>query len=422
MTTIDAVDAWEVLDSRGEPTVRVRIAAGDETGVFTVPAGASTGTHEAVERRDGGKRYDGRGVRGAVAAVRETLGPAVVGREVTAQRKIDTILRETDRTRDLSRLGANAVLGVSGAAARAASAVRDVPVYEHLAPGEPGRLPCPLVNVISGGLHGAGAMAIQDLMIVPVGASTYPAALELAWSVRRGVRDAVVARSQRPLVADEGGFAPDVDGVRDAFALLREGVDRAGVTPGGDIAYAVDVAATHFHDDGRYHLGGDRGTCDTDGMIAFVADLIAEEPIVAVEDPLAEDDWAGWQALHDRVGDAVHLIGDDLVVTDPDRLGRVIDTNAATAALLKPNQAGTITRTIDVATQARSAGLDHVVSARSGETADTTIADLAVACDSGLIKIGSLARSERLAKYNRLLEIDRTADRPFPSPPSLFPG
>ena len=416
MTVIDDVDAWEVLDSRGHPTVRVHVTAGAATGTFTVPAGASTGTHEAVERRDGGDRFDGLGVTDAVEAVHTELAPAVCGHDVTQQAAIDTRLVDLDGTENLARIGGNAVLGVSGAVAHAASDALGIPLYEHLATDDHGGLPMPLVNIISGGLHGAGGVAIQDFMIVPVGARSYREALEMAWAVRQGVREILVADGHRPLVADEGGFAPAVDELDDIFSLLREGIETAGFTVGADVAYAIDVAASHFFDQGSYRVP----SADIDGgpseLIELMERIVAEYPIMAIEDPLAEDDWEGWSRLCDRIGDEVRVIGDDLLVTNADRLQRAIAEEAATAVLVKPNQAGTLSRTLDVIATAREVGFDRVISARSGETCDHSIADLAVACGAEHIKIGSLARSERLAKYNRLLEIDRAIDRPFNTP------
>lgn len=416
MTTIRSVDAWEVLDSRGDPTVRTRVDVAGGTGTFTVPAGASTGRHEAVERRDGGDRYGGNGVKDAVRAVRETLGPQVEGMDATDQTAVDRALAAADGTADFSALGANAVLGVSGGVAHAAAAARDVPLHTHLGDGDPGRIPLPMVNILSGGLHAEGGIEIQDFLVIPMGADSYPAALETVWTVRNAVRDRILDRGARPLVADEGGFAPPFERLSDAFDLLVSGIEDAGHTPGRDgVAIAVDVAASHFYDreDGVYRLRSLDRTVDRAGMIDLVADWVANYPIVSLEDPLAEDDWAGWQSLADRLGERVQLLGDDLLVTDRDRLARAEDTGAANAVLVKPNQTGTLTQAMNVVEGARASGFRTVVSARSGETCDTTIADLAVGLDAGQIKIGSLARSERLAKYNRLLEIDRTVDGGF---------
>jgi enolase len=421
MPAITAVDAWEVLDSRGDPTVRVRVEAGDAAGDFTVPAGASTGSHEAVERRDGGARYGGRGVREAVRAVREDLAPVVEGRAVAEQRGIDAALVDADGTDRLSALGANAVLGASGAVAHAGAAARRVPLYEHLAAcygREPGRLPRPMVNVVSGGLHAAGGVAVQDYLAVPLAATDYPEAIETVWAVRNAVRERVLARGERPLVADEGGFSPALDAPEAGFDLLVAGIEDAGYEPGTEVGIAVDVAATHLREDGAYAL--EDGRLDRVAMCDRVASWVADYPVVSVEDPLAEDDWTGWRALADRLPGDVQLLGDDLLVTDPDRVDRAADRGAANAVLVKPNQAGTVTRAVRVVDRARERGFAPVVSARSGETCDATIADLAVAFDAGQIKVGSLARSERLAKYNRLFGIaHRDSAREFPAPGHL---
>ncbi|AZH24631.1 phosphopyruvate hydratase [Haloplanus aerogenes] len=422
MTDITAVDAWEVLDSRGNPTVRVRVDAGDATGQFTVPAGASTGAHEAVERRDGGDRYGGRGVREACAAVRDDLAPVVVGWSVTDQVGVDEALVDCDGTENLSTLGANAVLGVSGAVAHAAADATDRPLYDVLAPDSgPGAMPMPMINVLSGGLHAAADLPIQDFLAVPVGADTYPEALETVWEVRRAAGARIGSGEHPPPVADEGGFIPPVADADAAFELLVDAIRDAGYDPGREVAIAVDVAATHFYDADRdrYDLAGE--TLDRAAMIDRVVEWVDAYPVRSVEDPLAEDDWTGWERLADRIGDRVQLLGDDLLATNAGRLDRAVDAGAANAALIKPNQAGTITRTRRVVDAAQAADWAPVVSARSGETCDATIADLAVGLDAGQIKIGSLARSERLAKYNRLLGIDRAYDGDFAGCDALAP-
>jgi len=419
-TEITDVTAWEVLDSRGNPTVRAEVEAGGATGRFTVPAGASTGEHEAVERRDGGERYGGMGVRDAVESVNEDLAPLVVGRDPTDQSAIDAAMTEFDGTASLSAVGANAILAVSGAVVHAASATAGRPLHAHLAAtrGIERSLPLPMVNVISGGLHAEGGIEVQDFLVVPTGAETYEEALETAWDVRRAVRDRIVADGHHPLVADEGGFAPPFSAVRDAFELLESGIEAAEYAPGDDAAVAVDVAASHFYDPATetYAIESVDRTLDREGMTDLVAEWVADYPVVSVEDPLAEGDWDGWVRLADRLSDGVQLLGDDLLATDADRLARAVDRGAASAVLVKPNQAGTMTRAFDVVAAATDAGFAPVVSARSGETCDATIADLAVGLGAGQIKIGSLARSERLAKYNRLLEIERRADLPLARP------
>lgn len=417
---ITGVDAWEVLDSRGDPTVRVTVSVERGHGVFTVPSGASTGTHEAVERRDGGERYGGKGVVGAAEAVRGELAPSVVGMDATDQHAVDAVLVDRDGTENLSNLGANAVLGVSCAVARAVADARGEPLYRTLTDGEPGMIPRPMVNVLSGGLHARGGIEIQDLLVVPIGAETYPEALETAWSVRDAVRERIETDGERPLIGDEGGYAPPIDTIDDAFELLERCIREAGHRPSrDDVAFAVDVAATHFYDeaDRSYVLSSRDRTLDREEMISLIAGWTDRYPVVSVEDPLAEDDWEGWIQLAEKLN-GVQLLGDDLLVTNATRIDRAAEVGAANAALVKLNQAGTVTRTLEAIETARDVGFATVISARSGETCDTTIADLAVAVDGGQIKIGSLARSERLAKYNRLLEIDRERDATLSGDPT----
>lgn len=419
MTAITGVEAWEVLDSRGHPTVRVRVLTDQGSGEFTTPAGASVGTHEAVEMRDGSARYRGLGVRNAVQSIENEIAPAVTGRDVTAQRQIDTALEDLDGTADLSRLGANAILGVSGAVARAGSAATNQPLYElfdsQSTGTQRGRLPMPMVNVLSGGLHAAGRFDIQDILVLPVGAKTYSEAVRMAWEVRISVRDRIEQLGFTPLLADEGGFAPPLDGVGEAFELVVAGIRDAGYEPGTDVTLGLDMAMSQLYDTERevYVFGKMDRVFDSAGVLDLVETWLETWPIASIEDPLAEDDWTAWTRLSDRVGDEVQLIGDDLVTTDLDRLSTAIDRGAINSVLIKPNQAGTITRAIDVAELAQQHDLGTVVSARSGETCDATIADLAVGLDAGQIKIGSLARSERLAKYNRLLAIESEHDGDF---------
>jgi enolase len=360
------------------------------------------------------------GVGEAVAAVGEEIAPVVEGRDVFDQRGLDDALVDLDGTRSLSRLGANAVLGVSGAALRAASDCAGEPLYRFLADdtdSDPG-LPVPMVNVISGGLHARGGIEIQDVLVIPHAGESVADRLEAVWAVRQVVRDRLLEGDHRPLVADEGGFAPPLEGIDAAFELLVDAIDEAGYVPGDELSLAVDVAATHFYDPDadRYEIESLARSFTPDELVDLVVGWTERFPLVSVEDPLAEDDWSGWRRLRERLGDGVQLLGDDLIVTDGARLERAIGTGAADAVLVKPNQAGTITRAIDVVDHARREGVAPVISARSGETCDSTIADLAVGLDAGQIKIGSLARSERLAKYNRLLEIERFGD---PEPPSV---
>lgn len=411
--TVSNVDAWEVLDSRGHPTVRVRVEAGNASGTFTVPAGASTGTHEAIERRDGNSRYGGLGVSDAVETICDDLCPIVVGRAVTEQGMIDAELVEQDGTDQLARFGANAILGVSGAVARAAANANQEPLYSYLAPADPGRLPLPMVNLLSGGLHAHGGISIQDILAIPLAAPSFTESLKIIWEVRNALETKIAERGVRPLVADEGGFSPPVHRIEDAFDLVIGAIREAGYDPSRDgVALAVDVAASHFRTEAGYHLRGDDQPLATDGLIDEIVEWIRSYPIVSIEDPLGEDDWEGWQSFADVI-EGVQRIGDDFLVTDRKRLSRAIATDAVSGILVKPNQAGTITRTMDVIADAQANGISPVISARSGETCDSTIADLAVAVDAGQIKIGSLARSERLAKYNRLLEIEHRDDRGF---------
>jgi enolase len=424
MTTITDVEAWEVLDSRGNPTVAVSVEAKAAVGRFLVPAGASTGQYEAVERRDGENRYRGMGVSDAVQSVHDDLAPVVDGMDVTDQAAIDTALVECDGTDALSRLGANAVLGVSGAVAHAASAAAERPLYETVADGGPGSVPVPMVNILSGGLHAEGGIEIQDYLVIPLGRDSVAEAIHDVWAVRQAVRDRIVEAGHRPLVADEGGFAPPLDDIDAAFDLLVAAIEDAGFSAAqDDVAIAIDVAAAHFYDgtDETYRLDSLDVTHTPDEMVEAVCGWIDAYPIVSVEDPLDETDWAHWRALADRVGDRVQLLGDDLIATNEGRLERALDTDTANAVLVKPNQAGTLTRAVNVTRRAQTNDAAPVVSARSGETCDATIVDLAVGLDAGQIKIGSLARSERLAKYNRLLELESRFDVPYASEGVLSP-
>jgi enolase len=422
---ITDVDAWEVLDSRGDPTVRVRVSVESPngaggTGTFTVPSGASTGRHEAVERRDGGDRYGGRGVNDAVENVNEDLAPVVSEMDPHRQCEIDRALVETDGTESLERFGANAILAVSGAVLRAGANVSDDPLFQRIRdltveeyvaePIDPS-LPTPTVNLLSGGEHAPGGLNIQDVLAVPLQFESFSAAIEAVWQVREAVANRIRASGDRPLVADEGGFAPPLDGPSAAFELVTDAILDAGFEPGRDIGLAMDVAATECHDGTYYHVGTKSLTSDQ--MITTVSEWVDAWPLVSIEDPLAQDDWDGWQQLVAAIGTETLVLGDDLLATSSDRIDTAIQRKAATAALIKPNQAGTITRTIEATGRALDAGLEPVISARSGETCDSTIADLAVGLGARQIKIGSLARSERLSKYNRLLGIARAKELPF---------
>lgn len=420
MNEITDVRAFEVLDSRGNPTVRTVVEVGNVFGRFTVPAGASTGSHEAVERRDGDDRYDGFGVSAAVSAIETELKPLVVGRSVGDRHEIDRTLVEHDGTAGLERIGANAVLGVSGAVAHAASRVEDIPLFEYFAreTGMSATLPTPMINMISGGLHAIGGIELQDILVIPRSASTYSEAIETCWDVRSAIRERIIDQGHRPLVADEGGFAPPIDDIETAFEYVLTAIESAGYLPGRDIEFAIDVAASHFYDEGTssYRLDSLNRSLETGEMIDLVCEWVDTYPIRSIEDPLTESDWEGWEKLHRRLPEGTQLLGDDLLVTDRGRLETAHERSAANAVLVKPNQAGTLSRTIDVIEAAKRLDFATVVSARSGETVDTTIADLAVGSNAGQIKIGSLARSERLAKYNRLFELEASFDIEYVDP------
>lgn len=405
--SIARVHAREVLDSRGNPTVEVEVhITGGARGRAMVPSGASTGKHEAVELRDGDPgHFGGRGVRRAVANVRETLGPVLQGMPVTDQALIDRTMIELDGTPNKSRLGANAILGVSLACAHAAAIAQRQPLWQYLDRDSRSCLPLPMVNLISGGLHAGGNLDFQDFLLLPVGARSYSEALQMTVAVYRALRKTLTERGfEGVLVGDEGGFGPRLHSNAQAVEMSLDAVTRAGCTPGRDAAIALDVASTHFYRDGLYHLEGQALTATE--MVGRLREWTQRYPILSIEDGLAEDDWLGWRELTTAIGDRVQLIGDDLFVTNIERLRRGVAEKVANSILIKVNQIGTLTETLDVIALARSVGYRSVISARSGETEDSTIADLAVGTGAGQIKIGSVARSERLAKYNQLLRIE----------------
>ena len=416
-TRIETVAAREILDSRGRPTVEADVRlVGGALGRASVPSGASTGRHEGVELRDHDEtRFGGLGVRGAVRNVREEIGPAVAGRDALDQTGLDAALVELDGTRAKERLGANALLAVSVATARAAAAARGLPLWKHLAGGPP-VLPLPMVNIVSGGLHATGGLAFQDFLAVPVGAARYSEALEIVYAVRSAAEEILAGRGLSTLKADEGGFGPALEHSEQALDVLEEATGRAGYRLGEEVAFAVDVAASHFAREGWYELPH-RGPLGASELVHLLEGLVDRYPIVSIEDGLGEDDWEGWELLTRRLGERVQLIGDDLFTTDLTRVERGIDKGIANAVLVKMNQIGTLTETIAVVELARGAGYATVVSARSGETEDPFIADLAVATAAGQIKIGSLAQSERLAKYNQLLRIEEEL-----GPDAVFAG
>ena len=408
MPTIVDVRAREIMDSRGNPTVEVDVRLADGTlGRAAVPSGASTGAHEAVELRDGDPaRYGGKGVRRAVANVAEHVAPAVVGRDATDQRGLDALLIAIDGTDDRSHLGANAVLGVSLATARAAAAAVGLPLHAYLGGPNAHTLPVPCMNVLNGGSHADTNVDLQEFMIVPVGAGTFAEALRTGAEVYHALRALLKERGLSTGLGDEGGFAPDLPSNAAALDLLVEAIGRAGYEPGADVALALDPATSELYRDGAYHLEGEGRVLSTAEMVDLWADLVDRYPIVSIEDGLAEEDWDGWRLLVERLGHRVQLVGDDLLVTNPAFVRRAIDLRAANAVLVKVNQIGTLTQALDTVALAQRAGWAAMVSHRSGETEDATIADLAVAVDAGQIKTGAPARSDRVAKYNQLLRIE----------------
>lgn len=412
--TIAAVHAREVLDSRGRPTVEVEVRTSTgASGRAIVPSGASTGKHEAVELRDGDPgRYGGLGVRKAVANVREVFAAALVGWEVANQAGLDAHLCQLDGTANKSRLGANAILGVSLACAHAAAASRGLPLWRYLDRGQ-ASLPLPMVNLISGGLHAGGNLDFQDFLLMPIAARSYSEALEMTVAVYRALSDVLKRHGlEGVLVGDEGGFGPKLQSNEQAVQLAFEAIAKAGLRPGTDAALALDVASTHFYRKGRYHLQEGGGTSlEAAKMVERLVRWVESYPIVSIEDGLAEDDWDGWRLLTEALGTRVQLVGDDLFVTNPERLRRGMEKGIANAVLVKVNQIGTLTEALQVVEQAHAGGYRCVVSARSGETEDVTLADLTVATGAGQIKIGSVARSERLAKYNQLLRIEEELER-----------
>lgn len=410
MHEIRSIEAWEVLDSRCHPTVRTKVTTSKGEGIFTVPAGASKGSFEALEVRDGEKRFGGMGVRKAIRNIHEVIAPALIGMDATDQEGIDALMEELDGTPNLSKLGANAILSVSGAAACAAAASLGQPLYYYLANGRPGRIPAPLIQIINAGLHARGGIEIQDFSVVVMHANSLMEALETGWDIYNSARQLLLLRGERPVVGEEGGLSPPFRNVEEAFQLLEDAVEEAGYRISTDeVALALDVASSHFYDASLkvYQLESEGRTLTSGEMVDLVVEWARNHCLISIEDPLAEDDWEAWKELNSRIGGRTQLIGDDLLATDIDRLERCIETGASNAVLVKINQAGTVTRALRVFRRAREAGMGTVVSARSGETCDSFISDLAVALDAGQLKVGSITGSERLSKYNRLFEIER---------------
>ena len=405
MAEIMHVFAREILDSRGNPTVECEVVLSDgSAGKAAVPSGASTGVHEAHELRDGGDRYMGKGVLKAVEAVNETIVDELAGMEADDQREIDQVMIDTDGTPNKSKLGANAILGVSMAVAHAAADSAGLPLFRYVGGPNAHLLPVPMMNIVNGGAHADSGVDCQEFMIAPVGASSFAEALRIGAQVYHTLKGVIKEKGLSTGLGDEGGFAPSVGSTAEAIDLIVEAIEKAGFTPGEDVALALDVAASEFYKDGKYHFEGGERTAEE--MSKVYAELVAKYPIVSIEDPLNEDDWEGWKALTAEIGDKVQIVGDDLFVTNPERLQQGIDNDVANALLVKVNQIGTLTETFDAVELAHRNGYRCMMSHRSGETEDTTIADLAVALSCGQIKTGAPARSERVAKYNQLLRIE----------------
>ena len=407
MTAILDIIAREILDSRGNPTVEVDVTL--ESGAFGragVPSGASTGSHEAIELRDGGARYGGKGVHKAISAVNGEIFDLLSGMDAGDQVKIDSLLCELDGTDNKERLGANAILGVSLAIAKAAAADAGLPLYRYIGGTYAHLLPTPMMNIINGGAHADNLVDIQEFMIMPVAAPNIAEAVRVGAEVFQALKKALQDAGHNTNVGDEGGFAPNVGSTDEALGFVMKAIEATGRKPGEDVMLALDCAATEYYKDGAYILAGEGKSLDSDAMVAYLADLADRYPIVSIEDGMSEDDWKGWATLTREIGDKVQLVGDDLFVTNPERLSRGIAEGIGNSILIKFNQIGTLSETLETVELAHRAGFTSVISHRSGETEDSTIADLAVATNAGQIKTGSLSRSDRLAKYNQLIRIE----------------
>ena len=408
MGTIIDIHAREILDSRGNPTVEVDVTLEDGTlGRAAVPSGASTGAHEAVEKRDSDKnRYKGKGVLNAVAAVNGEIAEELIGYDVTEQLSIDTLMIEMDGTPNKSRLGANAILGVSLACAKAAADFCNLPIYRYVGGATSKTLPVPMMNIINGGEHADNPIDIQEFMIMPVAAENIKDAIRIGSEIFHTLKNELKNAHLSTGIGDEGGFAPDIKSTREALDFILKSIEKAGYSPGSDIFLALDCASTEYYDDNKYIFKGEGRELSSIENIAYLESLVKDYPIISIEDGMAEDDWEGWIALTETLGDKVQLVGDDLFVTNPSRLKMGIEKKAANSMLVKVNQIGTLSETLNAVEMAHRANFTNVMSHRSGETEDSTIADLAVATNCGQIKTGSLARSDRLAKYNQLIRIE----------------
>jgi enolase len=421
MPLIRDIIAREIIDSRGNPTIEADVILNNgDIGRAAVPSGASTGSREALELRDGDQsRFHGKGVRKAIENVSTKILPALKNRDASDQEEVDRVMRELDGTENKSNLGANAILAVSLAVAKAMARYRNQSLFQYIGGGSPYRMPVPMMNVINGGVHANNRIDLQEFMIVPVGADSFREALRCGVEVFQSLKSLLSGRGLSTAVGDEGGYAPDLKSNEEAIEVILEAIEKSGYEAGKHVVLALDAASSEFFQTGRYRLESEGKVLETDGMIDFLAGWIDKYPIVSVEDGLAEDDWDGWRALTTRLGDKVQLVGDDLFVTDPETIAKGIRENVANSVLIKLNQIGTLSETLEAIRVAFNGGYTAVISHRSGETEDTTIADLAVATNAGQIKTGSVSRSDRVAKYNRLLRIE---DRLAPAGNCVYPG
>ncbi|MDQ7096365.1 phosphopyruvate hydratase [Desulfosporosinus sp. PR] len=419
MSTIEEVQAREILDSRGNPTIEVEITLADGVmGIAQIPSGASTGIYEAVELRDHDKqRFNGKGVLKAISNVTDIIAPQIKGCDALEQRRLDQILIELDGTNNKSKLGANAILGVSLAAAKAAAAFLGIPLYRYIGGTNAKTLPVPMLNILNGGKHAANNLDFQEFLLMPLGAKSFAEALRMSAEVYAALKKLLSEKGLNVSVGDEGGFAPNLSSNEEAIQIIIAGIEAAKYRPGEDLFIAIDPAASSFYQDGKYVLSGENRTLDAGGMADLYESWTKKYPIVSIEDGLAEDDWEGFRELHKRLGQKIQIMGDDIFVTNRERLARGIKEKSANSILIKLNQIGTLTETLDTVEMAQKAGFTTVISHRSGETEDTTIADFAVAVNAGQMKSGAPARTERVAKYNRLLRIEKELGYG-----GLFPG
>jgi enolase len=419
VTIIEDILAREIIDSRGNPTVEVDVhLSSGAVGRAAVPSGASTGELEAVELRDGGKRFLGKGVRNAVKNVEETIGPEIVGMDATDQVMIDNLMIELDGTKNKSKLGANAILGVSIAVAKAAAAALDIPLYRHIGGTNAKVLPVPMMNILNGGAHADNNVDIQEFMIMPVGGESFSDSLRMGTEIFHTLKKVLKGKGYNTAVGDEGGFAPNLKSNDEAIEVILEAIDKAGYKAGEEILLALDAASSEFYENGVYHFKKSDGSKKSaDEMVRFYSDWVDKYPIISIEDGLDENDWEGWKTLTDELGSKIQLVGDDLFVTNTEILEKGIEKQVANSILIKINQIGTLTETLDAIEMAKRAGYTTVVSHRSGETEDTTIADIAVATNAGQIKTGSASRTDRVAKYNQLIRIEEELDTT-----AIYPG